>query len=252
MPLPRQHTLPLWSPPAREFLHSAHDCHRPQPRRIERAISWRAIDFRIRRAFLRPSGAGMSPDRFHRAYALGHFPAPLTGLEIRRTRTAASRRARHRGAGLAENVETPGAGRARPLHGAISSGSNRRRRSEPDNRRRQAGRPAPLKTGSVRRPEIHEAAGEGGGSPKKAGHKLRWPATQSGIAATHPNSRDPAAGASRPEERRQGRRRGRPGGPLHGRHRRNAFKFPRPGGESEPAGRTPARTPALLRAGAPY
>ena len=48
----------------------------------ERTISRRAIDLRVRSAVLRPYGAGGFPERFHRAYAVGYFLAPLTGLGI--------------------------------------------------------------------------------------------------------------------------------------------------------------------------
>src|ERR1017187_4982134 len=47
--------------------------------------SRRVIDLRARSAFLRPYGAGAFPDRSHRAYALGYFLSPLTGLWIVQT-----------------------------------------------------------------------------------------------------------------------------------------------------------------------
>ena len=53
-----------------------------EPCRGERVTSRRVIDLRTRNAFLRPYGACVFPDRFHRAYALGYFLAPLTGLGI--------------------------------------------------------------------------------------------------------------------------------------------------------------------------
>src|ERR1035437_5031724 len=49
-------------------------------RRGERTLSRGFTHRRARRAFLRPYGAGASLDRSHRAYALGYFLVPLTGL----------------------------------------------------------------------------------------------------------------------------------------------------------------------------
>jgi hypothetical protein len=43
-------------------------------------LKLRASDLETRRALLRPYGAGLLPDRYHRAYALGYCLAPLTGL----------------------------------------------------------------------------------------------------------------------------------------------------------------------------
>src|ERR1022692_2254850 len=51
-----------------------------EPRRGERTLSRGFTHRRARRAFLRPYGAGVSLGRCHRAYALGYFLAPLTGL----------------------------------------------------------------------------------------------------------------------------------------------------------------------------
>src|ERR1035437_6302443 len=51
-----------------------------EPRRGERTLSRGFTHRRARRAFLRPYGAGASLGRSHRAYALGYFLAPLTGL----------------------------------------------------------------------------------------------------------------------------------------------------------------------------
>src|ERR1035437_9656191 len=49
-------------------------------RRGERTLSRGFTHRRARRAFLRPYGAGASLGRSHRAYALGYFLVPLTGL----------------------------------------------------------------------------------------------------------------------------------------------------------------------------
>src|SRR5450759_3021161 len=51
-----------------------------EPRRGERTLSRGFTHRRARRAFLRPYGAGASLGRSHRAYALGYFLVPLTGL----------------------------------------------------------------------------------------------------------------------------------------------------------------------------
>src|ERR1035437_4494218 len=51
-----------------------------EPRRGERTLSRGFTHRRARKAFLRPYGAGASLGRSHRAYALGYFLAPLTGL----------------------------------------------------------------------------------------------------------------------------------------------------------------------------
>src|ERR1019366_4529050 len=51
-----------------------------EPRRGERTLSRGFTHRRARKAFLRPYGAGASLGRPHRAYALGYFLAPLTGL----------------------------------------------------------------------------------------------------------------------------------------------------------------------------
>src|ERR1019366_3037336 len=51
-----------------------------EPRRGERTLSRGFTLRRARRAFLRPYGAGASLGRSHRAYALGYFLVPLTGL----------------------------------------------------------------------------------------------------------------------------------------------------------------------------
>jgi len=52
----------------------------------------------VRQTPLRPYGAGVSADRFHRACALGYFPAPLTGLGVVQTqeqRRGSAPRRRH-------------------------------------------------------------------------------------------------------------------------------------------------------------
>src|SRR5664280_1103532 len=51
-----------------------------EPRRGERTLSRGFTHRRARKAFLRPYGAGASLGRSPRAYALGYFLAPLTGL----------------------------------------------------------------------------------------------------------------------------------------------------------------------------
>jgi len=51
-----------------------------EPRRGERTLSRGFTHRRARRAVLRPYGAGASLGRSHRAYALGYFLVPLTGL----------------------------------------------------------------------------------------------------------------------------------------------------------------------------
>src|SRR5664280_843779 len=51
-----------------------------EPRRGESTLSRGFTHRRARRAFLRPYGAGASLGRSHRAYALGYFLVPLTGL----------------------------------------------------------------------------------------------------------------------------------------------------------------------------
>ena len=59
----------------------------------------------------------MFPERFYRAYALGCFPTPLTGLESRRRKTGATRR---RGSGMYKRQA--GAGNDRPPRGACYVG----------------------------------------------------------------------------------------------------------------------------------
>src|ERR1019366_4647355 len=71
-----------------------------EPRRGERTLSRGFTHRRARRAFLRLYGAGASLGRSHRAYALGYFLAPLTGLRTAHAqdwhdaKNSASRRSR--------------------------------------------------------------------------------------------------------------------------------------------------------------
>src|ERR1022692_5006799 len=82
-----------------------------EPRRGERTLSRGFTHRRARRAFLRPYGAGVSLGRSHRAYALGYFLAPLTGLRTTHAqdwydaKNSASRRRR------GSKMETPGRSR---------------------------------------------------------------------------------------------------------------------------------------------
>src|SRR5450759_4554561 len=75
-----------------------------EPRRGERTLSRCSTHRRTRRAFLRPYGAGASLGRSHRAYALGYFLVPLTGLRTAHAQDWPDAQTR------VENVETPGAG----------------------------------------------------------------------------------------------------------------------------------------------
>src|ERR1035437_7832817 len=119
-----------------------------EPRRGERTLSRGFTHRRARRAFLRPYGAGASLGWSHRAYALGYFLVPLTGL-----RTAHTRLARREELGIkaqtgVENVETPGPG----LFSSAPNGASNRPRTRLA-RREELGIKAQTRVENVETPE---------------------------------------------------------------------------------------------------